>query len=201
MNTNNFKKEVIAASLKDIKVELDEEFDMNFQRKMFFNQSNKWAKRKYDDGKGSLLVRSGALRQSISSTIQGDRLVYSSNLPYAAIHNDGGTIEVTAKMKRFFWFKYLQIEGSKTEKEGRSKLEARYTYKKDGSKRNNKKNNQLSEEAQFYKAMALKKVGDKIEIPQRQFIGNSPEVQQAIRSIVDENIQAYFTRLANELNR
>lgn len=201
MNTNNFKKEVITASLKDLKVELDEEFDMNFQRKAFFNASNKWAKRKYDDGKGSLLERSGALRRSISSTINGDRLEYSSNVPYATIHNEGGEFTVTEKMKRFFWFKYLEIEGSKTEKEGRTKLESRYGRKKDGSKRNDKKNHELSDEAEFYKAMALKKVGDKIKIPQRQFIGDSPEVQQAIRSIVDENIQEYFNKFAEQLNR
>lgn len=201
MNANNFKKEVIAASLKDLKVELDEEFDMNFQRKAFFNASNKWAKRKYDDGKGSLLVRSGALRRSISSTISGDRLEYSSNVPYATIHNEGGEIIVTEKMKRFFWFKYLEIEGSKTEKEGRNKLESRYGYKKNGSKRNDKKNHQLSDEAEFYKAMALKKVGDKMKIPQRQFIGDSPEVQQSIRNIVDQNMQEFLNKFTNELNR
>ena len=34
----DFKKEVIDRSLDDIKVELDEEFDRNFQRKAFFNE-------------------------------------------------------------------------------------------------------------------------------------------------------------------
>lgn len=62
----NFKKEVIERSLDDIKVELDEEFDRNFQRKAFFDEQ-KWPERKFDDGKGSLLQRSGALRKSLNS--------------------------------------------------------------------------------------------------------------------------------------
>lgn len=188
MGTYNFKKDVITTSLKDIKVELDEEFDNNFQRKAFFNMSNKWAKKKYDDGKGSLLVRSGALRRSLSSVISGDQLVFSSSVPYAAIHNEGGEITVTEKMKRFFWYKY-------------SLQASRYGYKKDGTRRNDKRNARLSDEAEFYRAMALKKVGDKIKIPQRRFIGDSPEVQQAIRSIVEQNIQEFFTRFTNELKR
>lgn len=188
MNANNFKKDVITASLKDIKVELDEEFDSNFQRKCFFNMSNAWAKKKYDDGKGSLLVRSGALRRSLSSIINGDHLIYSSSVPYAAIHNEGGEITVTEKMKRFFWYKY-------------SLQASRYGTKKDGTRRNDKKNARISDEAEFYKAMALKEVGDKIKIPQRQFVGDSQEVQQAIHSVVEQNIQEFFTRFTNELKR
>lgn len=201
MNANNFKKDVILNCLKDIKVELDDEFDQNFQRKCFFNTSNAWAKRKHDDGKGSLLVRSGALRRSISSHLSGDQLVYSSNVPYAAIHNEGGEITVTEKMKRYFWFKYLQIEGSKRVKEGKTKLESSYGYKKSGDKRNNKKNRELSDEAAFYKAMALKKVGDKIKIPQRQFIGDSPEVEQIVRDVVEDNIQEYLSKLMDNLKQ
>lgn len=186
MSSNNFKKDVITASLKDIKVELDEEFDRNFQRKAFF--TNAWAKKKHDDGKGSLLVRSGALRRSLSSVISGNHLAYSSSVPYAAIHNEGGEITVTDKMKRFFWYKH-------------SLCTSRYSYKKDGTKRNDKRNAALSDEAEFYKAMALKKAGDKIKIPERRFIGDSPEVQQAIRSIVEQNIQEFFNRFTNKLNR
>ena len=37
----NFRKEVIDRSLDDIKVELDEEFDRNFERKTFFDEQ-KW---------------------------------------------------------------------------------------------------------------------------------------------------------------
>ena len=40
----NFKKEVIDRSLDDIKVELDEEFDRNFERKSFLNEKE-WPER------------------------------------------------------------------------------------------------------------------------------------------------------------
>ena len=62
----NFRKEVIDRSLDDIKVELDEEFDRNFERKSFFDEQ-KWPERKFDDGVGSLMQRTGGLRKSISS--------------------------------------------------------------------------------------------------------------------------------------
>ena len=64
----NFRKEVIEHSLEDVKVELDEEFDRNFQRKAFFNEK-KWPDRKFDDGGGTLMQRTGGLRGSIRSRI------------------------------------------------------------------------------------------------------------------------------------
>ena len=40
--------------------------------------------------------------------------------------------------------------------------------------------------------MALKKEGGTIRIPRRQFLGTSPEVEQAVREIIEENITEYF---------
>ena len=97
----NFKKEVIENSLNDIKVELDEEFDRNFQRQAFFDEQQ-WPGRKYDDGVGTLMQRSGGLRGSIRSRKRGMELVYSSHKPYARIHNEGGEIKVTKKMRGYF---------------------------------------------------------------------------------------------------
>ena len=65
---------------------------------------------------------------------------------------------------------------------------------KKGEQRKDKRNVALSEEAQFY-SMALQKVGKKIRIPQRQFIGNSPEVEKIVRDIVVENMERFATRL------
>ncbi|SZD72763.1 Uncharacterised protein [Candidatus Ornithobacterium hominis] len=39
------------------------------------------------------------------------------------------------------------------------------------------------------KAMALKKVGGKIKIPKRQFIGHHPEVDKHIRNIINHNLK------------
>ncbi len=41
--------------------------------------------------------------------------------------------------------------------------------------------------------MALKKEGSTIKIPRRRFLGTSPEVEKAVREIVEENLTEYFT--------
>lgn len=89
--------------LKDLKVELDDEFDRNFERKAFFDQQ--WPQTRLPVSKGSLMNRTsggGGLRGSISSKIEGDAIVWRSSKEYSVIHNDGGDITVTAAMIRFF---------------------------------------------------------------------------------------------------
>ena len=93
--------ELVGNILNDIRVELADEFDRNFQREAFF--SKPWNP-KAPHG----LKLSGALRNSINAKVSGDSVEFSSQLPYAKIHNEGGTITVTPRMKRFFWRKYYQ---------------------------------------------------------------------------------------------
>lgn len=85
-------------------------------------------------------------------------------------------------MKRFFWYKYYSATGS-------------FGRKKDGSRRNDKRTLQLSDEADFWKAMALMRVGNKIRIPQRKFLGTSPEVEAAVRQIIEENLNEYVNNI------
>ncbi len=159
--------------LNDIRVELNEEFDRNFERKAFFTTAWKPAKR---NAIGSLLMRTGALRKSLQSQIINNNAIkWQSTLPYANIHNTGGTLTVTPKMKGFFWYRYRMATGG-----------------------NNKNQNS---EALFWKAMALKRVGSQIHIPQRQFIGEHPLVHRYIREVADE----WFERdvqnfVSNKLN-
>ena len=40
--------------------------------------------------------------------------------------------------------------------------------------------------------MALKKAGTTIKIPRRRFLGTSPEVEQAVRNIIEENLEGYI---------
>lgn len=82
-------------------------------------------------------------------------------------------------MKSFFWYKYCSTTGT-------------FGRRKDGSLRRDKRNNQLTTEAEFWKCMALMRVGSTIKIPRRQFLGNSPEVEAAVREIIEENITEYF---------
>lgn len=147
--------ELITQILTDLRVELSEEFDRNFERKAFF--AKPWPKRRRE-GKGTTLVQTGKLRRSIKAHISGTSLTFSSSEPYAAIHNEGGTITITTKMKRYFWAKYYETGG-------------KIKYNKSGSM--SKGSIRLSDEAEMWHAMALKKVGSKIEIPQRQFLGNA----------------------------
>lgn len=175
--TDNFKR-TLKKVLRDIQVELTDEFDRNFEREAFFSEA--WERRKSPTRpNGHILVDSGTLRRSIRSEIKESSIVFKSDLPYAAIHNEGGEIKVTQRMKRFFWYKYYSTTGS-------------FGRRKDGNLRRDKRNNQLSTEAEFWKCMALMKVGASIKIPRRQFLGNSPEVETAVREIIEENITEYF---------
>ena len=66
MNEN--VKKVVARILKDIQVEMSDEFDKNFERQAFF--SEKWQRRKSpirDEGRAILRHRIRALRKSIGS--------------------------------------------------------------------------------------------------------------------------------------
>ena len=178
----------ISKTLNDIKVEAADEFDQNFNRQAFFNQ--KWARRKYnDDESRGLLVQSGTLRRSIIAKITDrDSVLFQTTVPYAKIHNEGGTITVTTRMKKYFWWKYITIVGSKRPKAGTATTYSeRFQRKKNGELRNNKRNRELTEEAKFYKYMAMKKAGSKITIPKRQFIGNHPYLEKLLKEIAEKN--------------
>lgn len=167
--------------LTDIKVELSQEFDKNFERKAFFN--SKWKDRKRH-GKGSLLLVTGKLRRSIRARINNSSVTWTSTEPYAAIHNEGGEITVTKKMKRFFWAKHYELGG-------------KIKYKKNGQM--SKTSTKLSAEAEFYKALALKPVGSKITIPERRFIGNHATVKQIVEDITRDNLNTFFKNFKNRL--
>ena len=184
-------KRYIKATIKDVRVEATEMFDKNFQREAFFNE--KWARRKFnDDDTRNILTGTGALRKSIISKVEGNKIIFETTLPYASIHNEGGTITVTKGMKQHFWKMYLQIVGSTKTKEGQTPFAEKFQRTKKGKKRNNKKNRALNAAAEFYKAMALKPIGSKIVIPKRQFIGNHPELEAAIEAISNKNLAEIF---------
>lgn len=101
-------KQYIDLTISDIRVEATEMFDKNFQREAFFNE--KWARRKFnDDDTKNILTGTGALRKSIISKVEGNKVVIETTLPYASIHNEGGTITVTVGMKGYYCSKYLNI--------------------------------------------------------------------------------------------
>ncbi len=163
--------------LRDIKVELSDEFDHNFERQAFF--SDKWKRsRRAERRGGATLIDAGDLRRSITSKSDGTSITFYTTEPYAAIHNEGGEIKVTAKMKRYFWAKYYETSGA-------------FGRRKDGTLRQDKRNARLTDEAEMWRCMALMRVGSTIKIPKRQFLGASPEVETAVRTIIEENLAEY----------
>lgn len=137
-NFNTIRKNI----LTDIKVELADEFDRNFERKGFF--SNKWKERK-SNNTGSLMQATGTLRKSIRARVQAQSVTFSSSVPYASIHNEGGT--------------YTQ------------NVPAHQRKSKDGK---------------AYLVRSHTRTGT---MPQRKFIGKSPEVEKACKLIIQENMK------------
>jgi phage gpG-like protein len=171
-------KSIFGNILNDIRVQLGDEFDQNFERQSFFGEA--WARHKTPGLSGkTILVDSGRLRNSIQSKTTDSSITFFSDLEYAAIHNEGGDIVVTAKMKRYFWAKYYETSEA-------------FGRKKNGQKRQDKRNTGLNEISEFYMAMALMRVGDVIKIPRRTFIGYSKVVEDMVVKLIETNLTDYF---------
>lgn len=64
----------------------------------------------------STMVKSGNLRRAIKKIyVRPNRIVVgvAGNIPYARIHNEGGKIAITPKMRRYFWGMFLQTNDEK----------------------------------------------------------------------------------------
>lgn len=185
MNEQQFLNQI----LTDVKVKLSDEFDKNFQRKAFFDKS--WANTKHPNSRGSLMLRTGNLRRSLlSPRVQNMSITWSSSMPYAGLHNEGGTITVTAKMKKFFWAMFLKNDGA---------IMMKRTGSGEVVERNTARNRHFIGEAGKWKAMALMKVGTKIKIEQRQFIGHHSKIDQMVKNIIDKNFAELDQYIRNNL--
>ena len=132
-------------------------------------------------GYGPLLSGTNHLMMSTDYFPSPGRVIIQNHLAYAQIHNEGGEITVTRRMKKFFWSQYYkrglvgQMYGQAKGKKNRLKAEA------------------FNQEAEFWKAMALKKIGDKIKIPKRQFMGDHPEVDKIVTAIIEQELTKLAT--------
>lgn len=111
------------------------------------------------------------LMQSIRTLEESENRVRTgTQLVYSEIHNDGGIITVTKKMKAFWWAKYYEFAGANRKT---ATAQARVNAK-----------------AEFCRGMAMMKVGKKIKIPKRQYIGESKTLFKTLdewfQSIVDQ---------------
>lgn len=110
------------------------------------------------------------LMNSVDAVSAPGQVTVVNPVPYARIHNEGGTIHtnptITPKMRKMAWAKAYSIAGvSKGDK-----------LPKD-----------LPEEARKWRALALtrkEKLNIKIKMPRRQFIGDSKELRIKINQIV-----------------
>ena len=97
--------------LSDLRIELTDEFDRNFERKAFFDQP--WPSTKYPNNRGSTMMRTGDLRAGYRSDISGTSLNFTNTQPYASIHNEGGELTVSVNMKKYFWAMFFKAGGKK----------------------------------------------------------------------------------------
>lgn len=117
---------------------------------------------------------------------EGRVLIYN-RVPYATIHNHGGVINQnftpTAKQRKFAWAIFFKETGIK---KGMSKEEKQ------------KLNNAASQEAKNWKGLALaKKIKRTINIPQRQFIGQSTELNKKVRDMLDQEMSKIINDFLN----
>lgn len=150
LDPKTLKKNIIS----DLRVELSDEFDRNFQRKAFFTE--RWKKRRNPNARGSLLVVTGTLRRSIQASETPDGVRFTSNVPYATLHNEGGKGSVTVR---------------------------KHQRKRKGN------------------THTVRQHMRKVNMPQRQFVGDGKETQRIIQSVIDDNLQQYNNELTKALRQ
>lgn len=125
MNNQNIKgADEMARKLQELKqylqhdvyevigIEATKHFKKNFYDEGF--DGKKWKSRKSkrmgNTNGQKILSQSGELAESIDYRIDGNIVVIYSDKPYAQIHNEGGKISVTPKMKGYFWAKHKEAK-------------------------------------------------------------------------------------------
>lgn len=154
-------------------------FQENFRKGGFVNNGlQQWPKSKRQlSGTSSAAAQYGPLLSgrnhlfsSMKYTPSDYRVKVANEVPYAAIHNEGGTVNptVTPEMRRFAWAMFYKSSGKKKEKKG----------------------SMLSNpDAERWKALALtKKSKLTVKIPKRQFLGESAELRKSINDKIEKEL-------------
>lgn len=125
-----------------------------------------------DAQRGPLLSSRQVLYKSIAYTPERGSVTIYSNVKYAAIHNEGGTVithpRITPKLRRFAWAKYYEAGGGKSGSKGKE-----------------------TGDAAMWKAMALTKkttLTVKSKIPQRRFMGPSSNLTSDVNQIINTEV-------------
>lgn len=144
-----------------------------------------WPQTKRVVRRGSLLVRSSKLVNSIRPTVVTASRVRigagNAKVPYAKVHNEGGTVHptVTPAMRKWAWAQYYKAGGTS--------LKSATENKKTQSSFNAGKGSTIN----FYKRLALtKKTHLDITIPKRQFMGHTvrlnTKILERIKGLLNE---------------
>lgn len=135
----------------------------------------------------TLLSGTNHLRDSTYFKPEPGKVYIRNQVDYAQIHNEGGTIKVTAKMKRYFWYRYAAAKGARL-------------VKKQGGLRKTKGNEALTREAMFWRNMALKREGSAIRMPRRHFFGPDANMEKEIRKIIEREMQLFIKNYGTYFN-
>ena len=150
-------------------------FRDNFRRGGFVNGGlQPWQKtrRQIDDGSpySPLTSRRNHLMSSTTSVPGIGMVTIRNDVPYAVIHNDGGTIDthptVTPRLRKFAWYKFYSLSANRSEDDP---------------------------QASMWKAIALTKnrtLHVHGTMPQRQFIGESTELTAKFDELIRKAILA-----------
>lgn len=170
--------EITSEAPRMASVEAVKFFKESFVRQGFLDRSlAPWQKSGNPlSGKRGLFLTGNLARSVRPGAVRGDSVSIVSDTPYSEVQNDGGEIVVTEASKKFWWAMYYKFAG-KVKKTTRGKMS-----RAAGNLRTNRK-------AEFCKAMALVKVGQKITIPKRQFMGHSETLMGNLDKRVHEQIQ------------
>lgn len=135
----------------------------------------------------TLLSGTNHLRDSTYYKPEPGKVYIRNQVDYAQIHNEGGTIKVTAKMKRYFWYRYAAAKGARL-------------AKKRGGLRKTKGNEALTREAMFWRNMAMKREGSAIRMPRRHFFGPDANMEKEIRKIIERELQLFIKNYGTYIN-
>ena len=82
---------------------------INFFKSSFDTKSFNGTQWKQSGMNPNTLVDTGTLKNSIKTVSKSPDMIHiTSDTPYSAIHNEGGIIKITDKMRSFFWSQYYK---------------------------------------------------------------------------------------------
>jgi phage gpG-like protein len=149
------------------------EFVGMFRRQAFVDEagtSHAWPERKRKSKKAgrAILVKSGRLRRSIRvMSRDGDSVTIGTDVPYAQIHNEGGTLNATQSIRA-----HRRRRFSRDEVSGPSAKREKWVKTLIGTSDVKGHTRQLN-----------------TQMPQRQFMGASQPVTQEIRATIDAGLK------------